>query len=295
MNVRSGVTMTNEGVKKNDRPHLSASQLDMFARCPEQWRRRYVEREIIPPRLAMLKGGAVHAGAEANMRQKIETRTDLPKAEIIDAAVDSYDMKIKADGYLLKDGETKKDVDGTRDLVAAMAEAHAEKQAPDYQPKEVEKKFRIELPALSHDVVGVIDLVTENGDVVDFKTTGKLMNKADAAESVQLSLYAAAQEGADEVAVRLDVLVEPSTRLPVRRQVIEATRNKSDLPIVARRVAVVSRTIDAGLFPPAAVGSWWCSESWCGYWNSCPYVNAERIAAARETDEAMKILQQGSK
>lgn len=285
----------NKENEKIERPHLSASQLDMFARCPEQWRRRYVEREIIPPRLAMLKGGAVHAGAETNMRQKIESGVDLPKSEIVEAAVSSYEMKIKADGYQLKEGETKKDVDGTRDLVATLAEAHAEKQAPEYQPKEVEKKFRIELPALSHDVVGVIDLVTASGEVVDFKTTGKMMNAADAEESVQLSLYAAAQEGAEEVTVKLDVLVEPSARLPVRRQLIHATRDKTDLPIVARRVSVVSKTIDAGLFPPAPVGSWWCSENWCGYWASCPYINSERIAANRLTEEALKILQQGSK
>jgi hypothetical protein len=272
------------------KPHLSASQLEMFAKCPESWRRRYLEKEVIPPRLAMLKGSAVHEGAEVNMRQKIESRQDLPSDEIVEAAVNAYDSRVKADGYSLAEGEAKAEVSRYKDVVAQMAEVHAVQQAPDYQPIAVEQKFRLELPAITHDIVGVIDLIDESGAVVDFKTAGKKMSEVDVETSTQLTLYAASRTD-EEVNVRLDVLVEPSARLPVRRQVIEATRNRTDLPIIARRLTVVSKTIDAGLFPPAPVGSWWCSESWCGYWHSCPYVNADRIAASKQVKLAIKILQ----
>lgn len=277
------------------RRHISASQMEMFAKCPESWRRRYIEREIIPPKLAMLKGSAVHSGAEHNFRQKIDSHEDLPTTEIIDAAVSAYEDKLKHDGYQLGKDESEQTVGETKDLVALMAAGHAMQQAPDYQPAEVEKQFRLELPAISHDLVGVIDLVTTSGDVVDFKTSGRSMSPADAEVSTQLTVYAASKNPDGESTVRLDVLLEPTTRNPVRRQVIEAKRDKTDLPILARRVAIVSKTIDAGLFPPAAVGSWWCSESWCGYWSTCPYVNAERIAASRQVAEAMKILEEKSK
>lgn len=277
----------------SDKPHLSASQLEMFAKCPESWRRRYLEKEIIPPKLAMLKGTAVHAGAEKNMRQKIETHQDLPANEIIDAAVESFESNIKHDGFQLGPDEKKKDVDGYRNLVVEMATQHAAQQAPEYQPVAVEKKFRIELPDLNHDVVGVIDLVDTNGDVIDFKTAGRAMQQSDADSSTQLSLYAAAQGDVDEVNVKLDILIEPTARQPVRRQLVQAKRDRSDLPVIGRRISVISKTIDAGLFPPAAVGSWWCSESWCGYWSTCGYVNSERIAASRKVEEAMKILEKG--
>lgn len=272
------------------RPHLSPSQLEMFAKCPESWRRRYVEKDIIPPRLAMLKGSAVHAGAEVNMRQKMDSHSDLPVGDIVMAAVEAYESRVAADGYSLGENETKAEVGRYKDVVAAMAEVHAREQAPDYQPVAVESKFRIELPAISHDLVGVIDLVDKSGAVVDFKTAGKAMTPADVETSTQLSVYAASRD-CSEVPVRLDVLIEPSARKPVRRQLIEASRDKTDLPIIARRVTVVSKTIDAGLFPPAPVGSWWCSESWCGYWSTCPYVNSERIAASKQVKKAMEILQ----
>lgn len=277
-------------MNEEKRKHLSASQLEMFARCPEQWRRRYVEGEVIPPRLAMIKGTAVHKCAEHNMRQKIESHEDLPTTEIIDAAVSCFEERIKHDGYQLGKDETASDVGKQKDSVAVMAAVHAGEQAPCYQPASVEHRFKIELPDISHDLVGVIDLVTDKGEVVDFKTSKKLYNENDVEVSPQLSLYAAAQN-ADEVTVKLDVLVEPTARNPARRQLIEAKRDRSDLPVIARRVAVVSKTIDAGLFPPAAVGSWWCSESWCGYWNTCPYVNSERIAASKQVKKAIEILQ----
>ena len=275
-----------------DRKHLSASQLEMFARCPESWRRRYIEKEIIPPRLAMLKGTAVHAGAEHNMRQKIESHQDLPSGEIVEAAVNAYETTIKVDGYVLGKDETKLSIDKMKNVVAEMALVHAIEQAPEYQPVAVEEKFRIELPTISHDLVGVIDLQTTDKQIVDFKTSGKSLSQQDADASPQLSLYAAAKQAEqEEIVVKLDVLVEPSARKPVRRQVIESRRNKTDLPIVARRVAVVSKQIDAGLFPPAPVGSWWCNDAWCGYWSTCPYVNSERIAAAKQVREAMQVLE----
>jgi putative RecB family exonuclease len=273
------------------RPHLSASQLETFAKCPEQWRRRYIEKEKIPPRLAMLKGKAVHAGAEHNLRQKIETHEDRPATEIIDAAVANYEAAIAHDGYSLDAGQTKESVGVVKDMVALMAAGHAMLQAPEYQPVAVEEHFRIPLPAITHDLIGVVDLITDKGEVVDLKTAAKPYNKDEVETSTQLTVYAAAKNPTGESNVVLDVLIEPSARNPVRRQRIEASRNKSDLPILARRVAVVAQQINAGLFPPAAVGSWWCSEGWCGYWKTCPYVNAERITASKQVKKAMEILQ----
>lgn len=278
-----------------ERRHLSASQLEMFARCPESWRRRYVEREIIPPKLAMLKGSAVHSAAEHNMRQKMESREDIDAEQIADFAVNAFDEKLKHDGYMLGKDESANDIAPMRDVVAGLALSHATQQAPEYQPIAVEHKFTIDLPALSHDVVGVIDLVDEAGTVVDFKTTSRVTSQLDADMSTQLSMYAASRMAVDEKAqsvnVRLDILVEASARRAVRRAVVESTRDKSDLPILGRKIAVVSKSIDAGLFPPAPVGSWYCSEGWCGYWSTCPYVNSERIAASKQVEQAMKVLQ----
>src|SRR5580700_2286114 len=75
------------------KPFLSPTQLEMFSRCGEQYRRRYIEHEIIPPGIAMAKGKGFHAGAEHNMRQKLETGVDLSVAEIVDVAVTSFEAE----------------------------------------------------------------------------------------------------------------------------------------------------------------------------------------------------------
>ncbi len=51
--------------------HFSVSQLSMFQRCGEQYRRRYMEGDIFPPGLALVTGRATHKSAEVNLKQKV--------------------------------------------------------------------------------------------------------------------------------------------------------------------------------------------------------------------------------
>jgi hypothetical protein len=97
---------------------------------------------------------------------------------------------------------------------------------------------------------------------------------------VQLTVYAAGHKrltGQPASEVRLDVLVKTKE---VTRQVLRSTRGAADFQALAARINATLAGIAAGIFPPASPGSWWCSDRWCGYWRSCPYVNSERIEAA---------------
>ena len=268
------------------KPHLSASQLDLFCRCPEAWRRRYVENEIIPPGIAMLKGSAVHAGAEVNFRQKIETRTDLKPKDIIDASVASIEAA-KAGGITLDENESSAGLGAVFHQAVAdvceMATVHATEQAPDYQPTLVEQPIRIELPKSPRDLLAVIDLADDCGRVVDLKTAGKAKSQDDADASVQLTVYAAAYqalEGRPAESVRLDTIVQTKTK--TYRHVAESTRGPADFSALANRIETVTTTIERGLFPPAPPGAWWCSAKFCGYFRTCPYVNSERLEKSRK-------------
>ena len=87
-----------------NKKHLSPTQLGMYLRCGEQYRRRYIEKEIVPPGIALIKGGSVHKAAETNFRQKIESREDLPIKDIREAAAANFDGQI-ASGYILDPDE----------------------------------------------------------------------------------------------------------------------------------------------------------------------------------------------
>jgi len=265
--------------------HLSATQLDMFSRCPEAYRRRYIEGEIIPPGFAMLRGTGVHRGAETNFKQKIESHEDLPVDDIVSAAAEGFESAV-AGGYTLEvadEGRNVKDVIGENlDAVVDMATCHATEQAPDYQPVTCEQWVRIELPKHSHDLVGIIDLTDDENRVVDFKTSGRKKSQSDADHSTQLTIYAAAHKretGEDASEVRLDTIVKTKTK--TSRDVVSSTRGPVDFTALANRLNVITSAIQAGNFAPAMPGAWWCGSRWCGYWATCPFVNSEREEMAQ--------------
>jgi hypothetical protein len=265
------------------KPHISHTQLEMYARCGEQYRRRYVEGERLPPGIALLVGGATHVGIETNFRQKVDTHTDLPAKEIIEASAAAFHLRV-AGGYELSEKEADRGakvvLGEAVDQTVALAGLHATEQAPDYQPVQVERQTRIRFPAATHDLLAVTDLRDDRRRVTDFKTAGQRKPEAEVHKSLQLTIYAAAyhvdrMELPDQV--RLDVLVK--NRTPVRELLI-SQRNEADFQALVNRVNATLAAINAGVFPPCSPGDWVCSPKWCGYWSSCVFVNSERREAA---------------
>lgn len=266
------------------KPHLSPSQIESYTRCPEAYRRRYLEKEIIPPGIVIAQGKGVHKGAETNFRQKIQTHADLPAQDIIDAAVAAFEAETRG-GLSFSAEEVGRGagivIGEAKDQTAAFAALHAEKQAPDYQPISVEREARIVLPNSTHDLLGYIDLEDDAGRVTDFKTANRRKSQSEADASVQLTYYSAGytvKHRKPPKEVRLDVIVKNKT--PVR-QVLTSIRDQSDYKPLVNRVNAVLHGIKAGSFPPATPGAWWCGPEWCGYWSTCPFVNAERKTLAQ--------------
>jgi len=273
--------------EQSAKPHFSASQLLMHAMCPESYRRRYEEKEIIPPGVAALRGKGMHGAAATNMRQKLTTGRDLPVNQIIEAGIAEFETESR-DGVMLTPEEASVGVDKLlgqmKDDLAAIIDVHAKLQAPAYQPLFVEHAVRIELPNAPRDYLGIIDLgavqvANEKRGVVDFKTAKRSKSQADADQSIQLTGYAAcfAQE-TGEVAdfVALDTVVQ--TTKETKRQYLESERTQRDFDVLAARVNAVQRAIDAGVYTPAAPGAWNCSLKWCGYARDCVFFNAERAS-----------------
>lgn len=262
------------------KPHISESQLSMHAKCPEQWRRRYLEHDRIPPGMAMLVGSGVHKGAETNFRQKIDSHSDLPASDIVDASVAGFKAKLAGEGCSLSPDDVSRGqkvvVAEANDLTAKLAKVHAEKQAPDYQPTEVEHTTRIVFPDASHDLLAITDLRDDQGRIVDIKTAGKKKSQADADRSTQLTTYAAAYQvdhGRPCRELLLDTLVK--TKTP-GRQVLTTHRTEADFRVLLARINALLASIKTGAFTAAAPGAWWCSTKWCGYSRTCKFFNSER-------------------
>lgn len=267
--------MTTEGKK-----HISNSQLELFSKCAEAYRRRYIENDKRPPRIAMQIGSGVHYGAEVNFRQKIESHENLPASEIIDAAVAGFEQRLSVDGYELSPDEQSRGarlvVADAKDTVASLADLHSCTQSIDYQPTATETATTIILPDCSRDLVAITDLRDDKGHVVDFKTASKRPSAYDAHSSLQLTIVAAAYQvdvGTPCTDVRLDVLVK--TKTPARH-VLVSDRDERDFAALAARIDTTVRAIDAGIFTPASPSHWMCSPTWCAYFQTCKFVSNRR-------------------
>jgi hypothetical protein len=266
--------MTDEATPAFKKPHISASQLSMFETCGESYRRRYVEGERIPPGCALLKGSGVHGGAKVNFRQKKESHRDLPKKDIVEAAVAEYEARINKDGYLLTPEEISvgkdKILGATKDDVASLSGLYATDVAPRYQPVLVEELQRILLPG-AYDLVAVLDLADDQDNVIDIKTAAKSKPENEVAISEQLTMYALVHKaltGRMPKSVRLEALI--STKIP-KVQTLIGSRTPAHFQALVSRINTMIDALGKGVFIPCQPGHWKCQPAYCGYAPTCRY------------------------
>ena len=267
-----------------ERPYVSSSQLALFERCGEAYRRRYIEREKIPPGVAAIRGRAVHGAAEVNHRQKLTSGIDLPLHDLVDAAATAFESARAADGVMLTPEEqshgASRVLGHAKDRAVKLTGLYADRVAPSIQPAFVEERVRIMLPDAPVDLLGVLDVATTDRRVKDLKTAAKAKTQGEADKSLQLSLYALAYRahtGTDAAGLDMEVLVD--TTVPKHQQ-LSTTRGRPDYLVLVARLNTFLRAREAGIFPPAPLGDWACSERWCGFARTCPYYTPERRAAA---------------
>lgn len=275
--------------------HISPSQLGTYENCGEAYKRRYIEKDIIPPGCAAHRGRGIHRGAEMNFSQKIESKVDLKRDDIVDRAVAEFEASIKADGVLLSPDEEARGkgvvVGEEKDTVVSLAGLFSDEVAPVYQPTFVEEKIKIELPNSPRDLLGILDLtatiIKEPGrgeGIVDYKSGKKTKPQRDFDVSSQLSLYDLAYRAKRGKAPDF-IQVEQLVDLKVPKRVTNMTvRSVGDFHATIARVNAMIQGLEAGIFMPASAGAWNCSPKWCGYWGTCPYVNSERKVVVQSVE-----------
>lgn len=255
--------------------YISASQLQMYERCGEQYYRRYILKEIIPPGIALLKGSGVHGGARVNFRQKIESKQDLPPKDIVEIAVTEFERTFNERGVLLTAEEESvglKNVLGeTKDSVVRLSDLYAQEIAPAYQPVFVEESYRVVIENSPYDLLAVMDLADENESVVDLKTAGKSKTQKEVDTSEQLTFYSLVYKAKTKKLpkkVVLETMVD--TKVP-KRQSLVSERNDQDLKVLVERVNTMIHGLAKGVFVPAQPTAWICSPTYCGYFPTCRY------------------------
>lgn len=263
-------------MKNGEKKYISASQLGMFERCGEQYRRRYLEKEIIPPGIAQVRGSGVHGGARENFRQKKETHEDLSKKDIIEISVAEFERVVSKQGVFLTQEEESigynKVIGETKDSVVRLADLFSTEVAPEYQPIYVEESHRLVIPDSPYDLLAVMDLADDLDRVADLKTGAKSKTQKEADTSEQLTFYALVFKALTRrlpTEVRLETLVD--TKTP-KRQPLVSMRDQQDLEILVAHVDTMIKALAKEVFIPAQPNSWVCDPRYCGYFNTCKYV-----------------------
>jgi hypothetical protein len=263
------------------------SALNDFELCGEMFRRKHIEKEPAHPGTAALRGGGVHVGAQLNHEQKKKSGKDLPKKDIVDAAVAGFEEKKAKEGFRLTPEELSVGVNPilarTVESVVTLTGLYADQVAPRMQPDLIEQEAKIQLP---NGVVfgGRLDLSTQDGRIKDLKTSGRSKSQKDIDESLQGTQYwllYTALKGKEPKGFDLEVLVDLKTP---KAQQLQSTRTQRDVAVLVNRANVMLTSVKAGIFAPAGVGSWICSPKWCPFWNTCAFVNSDRMAAAAAQD-----------
>lgn len=266
------------------KPQLHVSALNMLSFCGEQYRRRYIEREIIPPGIALVTGTGLDRAVTADLTCKIESNGEnlLPEEQVADVARDAVRNEVKGNGVRLMDDEKelgeKVVVGQAVDRAVRMALLHHRELAPRLVPTHVQREWVLKLRNYPVDLAGTID-IQEQATIRDTKSSKKSPVQSAADESDQLTVYAMASryiDGKLPDKVALDYVVDYTTEKTLKQVTkivqLESQRTEADFTPFLRRVQVAVRAMETGVFVPVKQSDPMCSPRWCGYFDTCPYV-----------------------
>ncbi len=257
---------------------IHQSMLNTAFKCGEQFRRRYIENEIIPPGIAAGRGTGVHNASKINLRQKVVSKTDLPLSDLQDATRDGFIHAFDNGIFLTKNElplKAKIINEGLEDALICT-KVYRESVAPQIDPVSVEEPFIIDV-GLSLPLAGTMDHES-TPRIDDLKTSSKKWADGKINEEIQPVLYSFVKEF--QTKIRPDFIYH----IMISRRGRDGSITSSDYQEQRYRAedrhyaALISRIrnfitmLERGSFPPSNQNNWWCGERWCGYFNTCEYV-----------------------
>lgn len=253
---------------------IDFSAADTYLRCPEQYRRRYIEGKKSPPGVALIEGTSHHHAMEHDNKSKRDKGKQLPAkhlTELFEAKLDEEHEKAE---QACAEAKVKFDWEGEdRGRLLARAKVlHVDwhgRHSAAFDPEGVEETFSKDVQARGQSFIayGQVDLTTKAKAVWDYKTSNKAKRQEDVDQNLQLSLYSWTKGYTD---VGIIALVKTATPYI---QVVKSTRTPGQHIWAMNVLAAVVDGIRRGSFPLTNPGQfpkpWWCSAKFCGYWDNC--------------------------
>lgn len=249
--------------------NLSVSSVSTFLRCPEKWRRRYLEREYEPPSAAMILGSSVGAAEGAAYQHQIDTGQRLATPDVLDLFSDEFEDRVGRE-EVVWDGHTPAEI---KDTGVSAVKAYDTTLAPSVTPISVEREFQLHFEGVDWGLLGYFDLEDQDGHVIDLKVRGRKLSDADARADIQPTAYLLARRAEGNPAPAFHYHTMVKTKTPYAESV-PTVRTDRQLDAFTDRLlniaAEIQWRLEYDVWAGAVPGSWWCSQRSCGHWSSCP-------------------------
>lgn len=244
---------------------LSVSQVQSYLFCPLKYRFQYLDKITPPWRPAALAfGSSVHSAIEWFHRERLAGRTPTPEAVANIFAADWFAQNLEP--VVFPERESKEILaEKGKELVRLYVE-----EASTELPLLTEDRFEIDLidpetgEVLDIRLRGVIDLVEQDGTLVELKTAARTFDTGSLERHLQLSTYALVRFLATGTIPPLRIYALLKTKAP-RIERLPATRTVEDLAWTCRLIESVALAIRSGCFFPNP--SWKCAE--CEFFAHC--------------------------
>lgn len=245
--------------------HLSYSAISLYLSCPENFRRKYIERQPTIATPALVFGSAFHNTVEQYLTQRNEPLTDIWSrrwAHQVESELDcdwgaETPEQYHNDGIrLLSSPDVVKMIDGIR------------LKTDDNGPM-VERKLELRVPGVPIPVIGYMDIMTADGIPGDFKTSAYQWSQDKAREELQPTFYLAAlnQAGYTVPGLRFRHYVVTKAKQP-KAQVLEHQRTWDEILWLYELIQRVWNAIEKEVYP-LNPSSWLCSPKYCSFWSDC--------------------------
>lgn len=282
------------------RGYLSQSQIGKYLKCGSSYEKAYVLGIRTPGNSKMAQGSAVHVAADTLHKSMIydPAKADVSGAphaplsldEVQASYSDAHDKAFDPNQGLIideEDADLGKVKDRGMGLVKLYREAalgqhvqpvgKGETPGPALRPIFVQASERaVKTTIVQKDPGGVqvhdpvpfmvIFDVEEPHAIRDLKVRGKLPNKTEVQNSIQLELSA---EVAQKPDVALDMLIKPSAKLSARMMRYEHRTTPESRNHAVTIATEVADDVRAGRFRRTDPNNWWCDANWCGYYGMC--------------------------
>lgn len=242
--------------------HVSISEIKCYLQCPQQHYFRYAEK-IKKPSPVNVTMGRVYDTVTQLFYQRLLAGQGMPDEELVKVVIENEVKRLQPDTDW--QGETP---EKAIEQVVAAAKLYREEGINGVRPRTYQDRFEVAFDNRSWTFLGFMDLVSEDGQVIDNKLLTRTPNQADVDSDLQLTAYAFGywhKYGELPRSLRLDCAILTKTPKLVR---LETRRTGADISRFLKQLGAWGDAITGRVVYPNPNG-WWCSEKACAYWNEC--------------------------